>query len=238
MPDSINSYKQGLKNGIPIGLGYLSVSFTFGMMAVSSGLSIPAALAISMTCLTSAGQFAGIAIIAAGSSFVEMILTQLVINIRYALMSVSLSQKADESLTTPHRLMVSFAITDEVFAVASSKPCDVGRRYMYGLITVPYIGWSLGTLLGALVSGILPSSLSSALSIAIYGMFIAIIIPPAKKSKAILYVIIAAAALSALFRYLPLFSGLSGGFAIIICAVAASAFGAIFFPIKKEEYEQ
>jgi len=229
---SLNSFRQGFKDGIPIGLGYLSVSFTFGMMAVNTGFSVFDALLISMTNLTSAGQFAGIGLIAAGAPYIELILTQLIINLRYALMSLSLSQKTDGTFSFLHRLLVSFGITDEIFAVASGKPGEIGIRYMYGLITVPYLGWALGTLTGAAFCTILPETLRSALSIAIYAMFIAIIIPPAKKSRSVFNVILISVALSCIIRYTPLLNRISSGFAIIICAFVAAAAGAKFYPVE------
>lgn len=232
---SINSYPKGFKDGIPIGLGYLSVSFTFGMMAVNMGLPLWAAVLISVTNLTSAGQFAGIGLIFAGAPYTEMALTQLVINLRYSLMSLSLSQKADKSLNVLHRLLVSFGITDEVFAVSSGQPSDIGRRYMYGLITAPIFGWTIGTFIGGAASTILPETVRSPLNIAIYGMFIAIVIPPAKHNFSVLKVLIFSIVLSCILRYAPVLNKPSGGFVIIICAVAASAFGAKFFPIKEED---
>ena len=232
---SLNNYVTGLKDGIPIGLGYLSVSFTFGIMAVNSGLPVWAAVLISMTNLTSAGQFAGIGLITATAPYLEVALTQLVINLRYSLMSLSISQKADKSFGILQRLIISFGITDEIFALATGKPSEIGPRYMYGLITIPYAGWALGTLLGAAASTILPASVCSALNIAIYGMFIAIFIPPAKHSKPVLKVILLSVAISCLFRYTPLLNRLSGGFVIIICAIAASAAGAFLFPVRDAE---
>lgn len=230
---SISSYSKGFKDGVPIGLGYLSVSFTFGMMAVNTGLPIWVAVLMSMTNLTSAGQFAGIALITTGAPYIEMALTQLVINLRYALMSLSLSQKADKSFNILHRLLISFGITDEVFAVASGQSSEIGTRYMYGLITAPYLGWTLGTFIGAAASTLLPETIGSALNIAIYGMFIAIIIPPAKHSLPVLKVILLSVVLSCLLRYTPVLNQLSGGFVIIICALVASAIGALLFPIKE-----
>ena len=146
---SVNSYKEGFKDGIPIGLGYLSVSFTFGMMAVNTGLPVWIAVLISMTNLTSAGQFAGIGLIAAGAPYIEMALTQMVINMRYALMSISLSQKTDSTFSLIHRLITSFGITDEVFAVASEKPGILAQNICTGLLLLLYLGWTAGTLLGA-----------------------------------------------------------------------------------------
>ncbi|MBP1559620.1 MAG: AzlC family ABC transporter permease [Oscillospiraceae bacterium] len=230
-------FKEGLKDGIPIGLGYLSVSFSFGISAVSQGLSAWAAAIISMTNLTSAGQVAGLTIIAAAGTLLEMALAQLIINMRYALMSLSLSQKLSGGFTTPHRFFASFGITDEIFAVASGKGREITPSYMYGLIFLPFICWTSGTLLGGIAGNLLPEMICSALGIAIYGMFIAIFVPPARKSAGVLTAVLISVALSCCFRYIPLFSGVSSGFAIIICTLAASAVCAAFFPVKEAEEE-
>ena len=230
----INSYADGLRDGIAIGLGYLSVSFTFGLMAAAGGLPALAAIAISMTNLTSAGQFAGLDLILHGGSLIETALTQLVINLRYALMSISVSQKLDKKVSNLQRLIMAFGITDEIFAVATTKAGYVGSRYMYGLITIPYLGWAIGTALGALVGAVVPNSIGDALGIAIYGMFIAIIVPPAKGNRNIIYVIIIAVVLSSCFEYIPVLSGVSSGFALIISAVSAALAGAIFAPVKDD----
>ena len=226
---------KGLYHGIPIALGYLSVSFGFGIMAVKAGLSILAAVGISVTNLTSAGQAAGVAIIAAGGSYIEMALTQLVINIRYSLMGLSLSQKLDKSFTTPHRLLASFGITDEIFAVASAQPGRVTPWYMYGLILISFLGWSGGTLLGAAAGQFLPAAITDAMGIVLYGMFLAIIIPPARKEKSVLTAVVIAALFSILFNYL--LTAVSPGFSVIISAIAASAVAALLFPIDEEEEE-
>lgn len=225
----------GLKDGIPIGLGYLSVSFGVGILAVSSGLSVLTAVIISMTNLTSAGQVAGIAVIAGGGGYFEMALAQLIINLRYALMSLSLSQKLDGKFTNLSRLAVSFGITDEIFAVASGKTGEVSKHYMAGLISLPFLCWSLGTLLGGCAGEILPERLKFALGIAIYGMFVAIFVPAARKSLGVFTVVLTAAAISCALKYIPIFSGVSQGFSIIICAVIAAAVGAIFFPKTAED---
>lgn len=230
----VNSFKKGLKDGIPIALGYLSVSFTFGMMAAAGGLPVSVAVAISMTNLTSAGQFAGLSLLLAGGGYFEMALTQLVINLRYALMSVSLSQKLHKNVTLLDRLLIAFGNTDEIFAVASGQPQEVGKKYMYGLILMPYLGWTLGTLLGAAASAVLPEAVRSALGIAIYGMFLAIFIPPMKRSGAVTAVVLVSAALSCLFAYVPVLNRVSSGFVIIICAVAAAALGAFLRPVQEE----
>ena len=226
---------KGIKDGIPICLGYLSVSFVFGILAVGLGLSILSAVGISLTNLTSAGQVAGVGIFAAGGSLLEMALTQLVINIRYSLMGISLSQKLDGSFNTFHRMVASFGITDEIFAVAVSQK-SVSPFYMYGLTVISALGWVSGTFLGAAAGNILPSSISSAMGIVLYGMFLAIIIPPSKKSKGVLITVLVAAALSIIFKYV--LTSVSGGFAIIICAVLSAAICAVFFPVKEENEEE
>ena len=223
---------KGIKDGIPICLGYLSVSFGFGILAVGLGLSILSAVGISLTNLTSAGQVAGVGIIAAGGSLIEMALTQLVINIRYSLMGISLSHILDGSFNTFHRMVASFGITDEIFAVAVSQK-SVSPFYMYGLTVISALGWVSGTFLGAAAGNILPSSISSAMGIVLYGMFLAIIIPPAKKEKGVLAAVLTDAALSSMFEFV--LKSVSGGFAIIICSVISAAFCAVLFPVKDEK---
>ena len=220
-----------MSHGIPIALGYFSVSFGFGIKAVMSGLSVTAASLISLTNLTSAGQAAGVDVIAAGGTIFEMILVQLTINLRYSLMSLSLSQKLDKKFTMPHRLLASYGITDEIFAVCSSQTGLLTPAYMYGMIFIATVGWVLGTFLGASAGQILPQSVSSAMGIVLYGMFLAIIIPPAKKEKSVLFVISFAAALSIIFYYL--IDSISAGFAMIISAVIAAAAGALLFPVRE-----
>ena len=229
-----NKIKAGLRDGIPIAAGYFSVSFTFGMLAVQDGISPFHAVLISLLNLTSAGQFAGLTVIVSGASLLEMALTQLVINIRYALMSVSLSQKLAPSVKTFQRMMIAYGNTDEIFAVASSKPGSVGSRYMYGLIFLPVLGWVGGTLTGAVASTLLPAAVISALGVALYGMFIAIVVPVAKESREVLIVVGAALVFSTAFYYLPVLQEISSGFTIIICTVAAAGIGAVLFPVKEE----
>ncbi|MBQ4094847.1 MAG: AzlC family ABC transporter permease [Oscillospiraceae bacterium] len=227
----LSKFLKGLRDGIPIALGYLSVSFTFGMKAVADGLYWWQALLISMTNLTSAGQFAGLSVMAASGPLVEIALTQLVINMRYALMSLSLTQKVDKSFSRLKRWLCGFGMTDEIFAVASGKLHSVTASYMAGLIVTPFIGWSTGTLLGAVAGNVLPAAVQSALSVAIYGMFIAIFVPPMKKTRAVTVVVAIGALMSCAFRFLPVLNSVSAGFSIIICAVAAAGVGAWLFPI-------
>lgn len=227
-----SDFLSGIIGGLPIGLGYLSVSFGFGIMAVGAGLSVFEAFIISLTNLTSAGQAQGVAVIAAGGTLFEMAAVQLVINIRYSLMAISLSQRLDKKFTTLHRLLAAYGITDEIFALCSTREELLTPAYMYGVIVISSAGWSLGTVLGAAAGELLPAAVSSALGIVLYGMFIAIIIPPAGKDKAILFVVLAAAGLSCIFYYLLPF--VSGGFAVIICALVVSAAAALLFPRKEE----
>ncbi len=223
---------RGVRSGIPIGLGYLSVSFSFGILAVSYGLEWWQAVIISMTTLTSAGQLAGIDIMVRPAQYITMLVSQLTINIRYSFMSVSLSQKVDKNFGGLKRWLLGFFMTDEIFAVASAQN-EVSARFFAGLAVVPYIGWTLGTLFGSLLGNVLPESVMNALCLAIYGMFIAIIAPDTKRSPKLLAVVALAVALSCSFEYLPLLYGVSDGIAISICAVVAAVFGALLFPIKE-----
>ena len=229
-----NTFLKGIIDGLPICLGYLSVAFAFGIFAVSNGLTAAEAVLVSMTNVTSAGQLAAVPIIVGGGTLFELAARQFVINLRYSLMSISLSQKLDSSVKTLDRFIIAFINTDEVFAVATSKN-EVGRTYMFGLILTPFLGWSAGTAIGALAGGILPPMVLSALGVAIYGMFIAIVVPPAKENKSVLFCVALAAALSCAFHFIPFLSKIPGGFIIIICAVAASAVAALLFPVNEEK---
>ncbi len=232
-----NSFLRGIGNGLPICFGYLSVAFAFGIFAAENGLSVLQSLLISMTNVTSAGQLALVPIIVAGGTLTELAISQFVINLRYALMSVSLSQKLGKSVNMLDRFIISFVNTDEVFAVASSSELPVGKKYLYGLILTPYLGWSLGTFIGASAGNILPVSITASLGIAIYAMFVAIVIPPAKKHRATLMCVILAIALSCAFRYINVLSKVPSGFTIIICAVIASLIFAFAAPIDIPDEE-
>lgn len=225
---------KGLIDGIPICLGYLSVAFAFGIFAVESGLTVMEALLISMTCVTSAGQLAAVPIIASAGGVLELAISQLVINMRYALMSISLSQKLDAQVSLADRFAIAFINTDEVFAVASSQKGSISKWYMYGLMLTPWLGWSSGTLIGGVAGNVLPTIVASSLGVAIYGMFIAIVVPEAKKSRPTAVCVAIAVALSCVFYYVPGLNAIPGGFTIIICAVAASAIMAVLAPIEQE----
>lgn len=223
-------YRKGLKDGLAIGLGYFPVSFTYGFMAVAGGLPVWVAVLVSLTNLTSAGQFAGTNLIFAGAGYVEIGLTVLIINLRYMLMSLSISQRIDQKMGTLKRLLFSYGITDETFVVASMEQGILRFPYLMGLITLPTVGWTLGTWTGASITGLLTPELRSAMGIALYGMFIALIIPPARESRNVLIVIICAVAMNLFLRYVPAFSFISAGFRIIIATVFGAAIGAKFFP--------
>ena len=217
----MNEFKNGLKDGIPIALGYFAVSFSFGILAIKGGLSVFQAVLTSVTNVTSAGQFAGLHII----------------NLRYGLMSLSLTQKLADDVGIWKRLIIAFANTDEIFAVAMGYFKEVTFPYMLGLQILPILGWGGGTFAGAVASGLLPKSVCSALSLALYGMFVAIVVPVAKKSKSVLFVVCVAALFSILLYYVPIFHFISPGISIVICTVAAAAIGAIVAPVKKKGEE-
>ena len=229
----MKEFTNGLKSGLPIGVGYLSVSFTFGIIAVKYGLTWWEALIISMLTVTSAGQFAGITMMTSPGHYLEMLVSQCTINVRYSFMSISLSQKVNERFKGIWRFIFGFMITDEIFAVASSKK-EVSRSFFAGLCVLPYLGWSLGTLIGAFLGNILPHALMSALGLAIYGMFVAIVVPDMKKSRSITTVVIIALALSFLFTYTPALKNISAGLSISICAIIAASAGAFLFPIDDD----
>lgn len=230
----MNNFKRGFLDGVPIGLGYLAVSFSFGILAVKSGIGVMQATFISLLNLTSAGQFAGLQIMVAGGGLLEMAITQFIINLRYSLMSISLSQKVDESMKIPQRLVFGFFHTDEVFAASYGRPGKIGVNYFSGIAIAPVVGWTLGTFLGAVCGEILPSMVTGALCVALYGMFIAIVVPPMKHSWKISVVVAIAIALSCCFKFVPGLKSVSAGFAIIICAGIASAIGALVFPVEDE----
>ena len=235
MNEHILQFKKGLKDGIPIGLGYLAVSFTFGIMAKGAGLTTLEAVVLSLTNLTSAGQFAGLGIITAGSSLLEMALAQLIINLRYCLMSCSLSQKLDSHMPFFHRLLMSYGIKDEIFGVSVCKSGILSPYFSYGIMAVAVPGWTIGTLLGAVSGSLLPARLLSALNVALYGMFLAVIIPPAREKKVLRMVILISMALSFLFTLIPVLKDISSGFKIIILTFIVAGAAAYLFPVKEEE---
>ncbi len=227
-------FARGLRMGLPIALGYIPVSFAFGLFAVGGGLPPLAAILFSLSNVTSAGQFAGARLLAAGAGHLEIVLTVFIINIRYSLMSLSLSQRIAPETTLWQRLVFGFGITDETFAVASVQGGSLTYSYLLGLICLPVLGWGLGTALGALISSALPETLCSALGIALYAMFIAIIMPQARKSLPVLAIILISVGVNLAFTYLPLFGFLTAGFRIILATVLGAGAGALLWPMREE----
>ncbi len=225
-------YQNGLRDGVAVALGYFAVSFSFGMASAADGLSILQAVLISLTNVTSAGQFSGLAVIAAGGTYIEIALTQLVINLRYCLMSFSLAQKLNRSAPHWHRYLMAYSVTDEIFALDASLDRALTPAYHYGITSVAVPGWVLGTLAGAVSGNILPSFVISALGVAIYGMFLAIIIPPARQNRAVLLVVLSAMGLSFLFSILPVLNRITSGFVIIITTVTVAGIAAWLKPIE------
>lgn len=239
----MNEYKRstyflkGMKSGIPIALGYFAVAFTLGIAAKNAGMTGLQAAVMSVTMHASAGQFAAISMIAGGAGFVEMICTQIIVNLRYILMSCSLSQKLDEKMPFFHRLFLAFDITDEIFGVSMAVEGKLRPFYTYGVMSVASPGWVLGTYFGVVTGNILPYQVSNALNIALYGMFLAIIIPPAKKNRVIAGLIVVTMLLSSLFAILPVVKNLSSGIRIIILTILVAGVAAILFPEKESETE-
>jgi predicted branched-subunit amino acid permease len=231
---TIKDFKEGCRDAIPICLGYIAVSFAFGIESSKIGMTIFQAIMTSLLNVTSAGQFSALEVIARNGSFIELAMLQLIINLRYSLMSTALSQKLDTSLGTIHRMGISYGVTDEIFGVSILRHGTLYPMYSYGLIVTSVFGWVFGTGLGATAGQIMPARIISCLGLAIYGMFIAIIIPDTKTSKAIMYVVLAAMAMSTVFTYAPLLSTISSGFRIIIVTVVVAAVAAVIAPVKEE----
>lgn len=229
----MSDFLYGMKKGIPIALGYFAVSFSFGVMAIT-GITPLMATIISATNLTSAGQYAGVNLIIEHAPYFELFLALLLINIRYSLMSLSLTQKLDDTIPVGIKLLIGFGITDEIYAVSITDSHKITAKYMFGLISLPFVGWVLGTAVGAFGAQFINKDLLDAMGIALYAMFIAIIIPDARKTKPIFLVIAIAVALSSAFYYIPVIKEIGLGFKIIISTIVAAIIGAIFFPIKEE----
>ena len=230
-------FRDGCKNAVPICLGYMAVSFAFGIEASKIGMTTFQAAMTSLLNVTSAGQFSALELIARNGSFVELAILQLIINLRYMLMSTALSQKLDTKISTLHRLGISYGVTDEIFAVSIFKKGPLYPMFSYGLIATSVFGWVFGTVLGSIAGQLLPQRLISCLGLAIYGMFIAIIIPDTRKSRTLLIVVLCAMAMSTVFTYAPILKMISSGFRIIIVTVVVAALAALISPIKEEANE-
>lgn len=235
-----NIFLKGMKDGLPVALGYLAVSFTLGIAAVKSGLTPFQAFATSALNNTSAGEFAVFSLIGAGVSYMEIALTTLILNMRYILMSCALSQKIDKNTPIVHRFLMAYDVTDEIFGLSIMSEGRLDPKYTYGLITISAPSWAIGTYLGAVMGSVMPAGVLSAMNLALYGMFIAVIVPPAKKDKTIAVVIAVSMLSSLMFSILPGLREISSGIVVIILTVVISLAAAILFPVcgdKKEKKE-
>ncbi len=237
MTDKSVWFRKGLKDGIPIALGYFAVAFTLGITAKENGLSAFQAFLTAGLTNASAGGFAGFTLMGENAGYLEMAIMQLIVNARYLLMSCALSQKFAPETSLLHRSLVAFDVTDEIFGISIAQKGYLNPFYNYGAMSVAIPGWALGTFFGVLMGNVLPAGLVRALNVGIYGMFLAIIIPPARKNKVIAGIILISFALSLAFAKLPIVSQLSSGFRVIILTVVISLAAAILFPVKEEEGE-
>lgn len=232
------AFTAGVKDGIPICLGYLAVSFTFGIMAKNANLSVWDAVLISATNVTSAGQFAGLSLITVGAPYLEMAFTQLIINLRYCLMSCALSQKLSQDTPFFHRFFIAYGVTDEIFGISASLKDKLHPFYSYGAISVAVPGWVIGTFLGIVSGNILPERIISALSVALYGMFIAIIVPPSRGNKILAGIVAISMTASLIFSIAPILCQISSGFRIIILTILIAGIAAALFPVTEETEEK
>lgn len=230
-----NWYKKGIRDGVPIALGYFAVSFALGIAAKQAGFNAFQAALTSFLINASAGEFAGFTLISAGASYIEVAVMELVANARYLLMSTALSQKLPPDTPLRHRMLVGFDVTDEIFGISMAVDGDLCPWYNYGAMTVAIPGWSIGTMLGVIMGNVLPASVVSALGVGLYGMFIAIIIPPARKEKVIAGVVAVSFAASFAAAKLPLINRMPSGIKTIALTVIIALAAALIFPVKDEE---
>lgn len=230
------AFRNGNRDGIPIALGYFAVAFTLGIVAKNAGFTAIQAMVVSATNLASAGQYAGFTMVKEGATYLEMALMILVANARYMLMSSALSQKFSEDTPFFHRLLVGYSVTDEVFGICISVPGKLNPVYAYGAMVLTIPGWSLGTYFGVLLGNVLPANVVSALSVGLYGMFIAIIVPPSRKDKLILSLVVISMFASFVCDIMPVVSTIPSGVRIMILTVVISSIAAILFPVKEDPY--
>lgn len=233
-----SDFRAGLHDGIPIGLGYFAVAFSLGIICRSSGLTVWQGFLASLLNNTSAGEFAAITLIGQGASYLEIALVTLIANARYLLMSCALSQRLSPSGAFAHRLGIAFAVTDELFAIAISRSGRLSPWYYYGGMAVAIPGWALGTACGIIAGDALPARIVSALSVALFGMFLAIIVPPARQSRTILYVVAGSFLASLAANYLQPLAQLSGGTRTVILTVVIATLAAILRPVKNDGQQE
>ena len=232
-----NVFLQGMKDGVPIGLGYLAVSFALGISARNAGITAPQGFLMSLLGLASAGEYAAITVIGAGAPYLEMVFVTLVANARYLLMSFALSQRLSPRTGIGHRLLLGYGITDELFGIAIHQPWPLNPLYSYGACLVAAPLWSIGTTGGIIAGNILPDWAVSALSVALYGMFLAIIIPPARAEKSVGLIVAASFAASWLTDTLPYLRSLSGGTRVILLTLLLAGLAAVIFPVEEDGKE-
>ncbi len=230
-------YKKGLRDGIPIALGYFAVSFTLGIVAKNAGLTAFQAFLTCALTNASAGGYAGFTAIAENSGYIDLTLTMLIVNARYLLMSAALSQKLSSQIPLHHRMLIAFDVTDEIFGISVAQKGKLNPYYNYGAMSVSIPCWATGAALGVLLGNVLPQSIVSALSVGLYGMFLAIVIPPARKNRIIAGIVIVSMVLSFAFSKIPFICNLSSGIRVIILTVVIALTAAILFPVKEEENE-
>lgn len=233
--ENLNAFRDGIRDGIPIGLGYFAVSFSLGIAAKNAGISPVQGFIASLLCYASAGEYAGFTLIAADVTYIEMAIMTFIINARYLLMSCAMSQRFKEGTSFLHRFFMGFGITDELFGISIARPGTINPVYTYGAALIAIPCWSVGTALGCIAGNMLPLRLVSAFSVALYGMFLAVIIPPSRKSKIIAGLIVICFIASYTSSYLPVVSGLSDGTRTILLTVVLSSGAAILFPRDAEE---
>lgn len=233
-PTNKLAFRQGMQDGIPIGLGYLAVSFSLGIAAQNAGMTAFQSFLASLLCNASAGEYAGFTLIGEAAPYIELILMTIIVNARYLLMSTAMSQRIKPKSNIIHRLLMGFYLTDEIFAIAIARPGYLNPYYTYGAVAVASPLWAIGTALGAIAGNLLPIRVVSAFSVALYGMFLAVIIPPARKDKVIAGIIAVSFIASAAGAYLPVVSEISEGTRTIILTVVISVAAALLFPKKQE----
>ncbi|MDY5883903.1 MAG: AzlC family ABC transporter permease [Roseburia sp.] len=235
MEQNRNAFRNGMRDGLPIGLGYFAVSFSLGIAAKNAGLTWLQGFFASALCTASAGEYAGFSMIAACATYLEIAIVTLITNARYLLMSCALSQRFSPDTPMIHRFIMAHFVTDEFFGITIARPGYLNPFYTYGAVCIGWPCWSIGTALGVVAGNLLPVCIVSAFSVALYGMFLAIIIPPARKNKVVAGLIVICFVFSFLFTKLPVVSNLSSGTRTILLTVSISALAAALFPVKEGE---
>ncbi len=235
MNNNISSFKKGIRDGIPIALGYFAVAFTLGIVARNSGISAPLSAIFSATCISSTGEYVGFTLIGEQAAYLEIAIMTLVANARYLLLSCALSQKFSPTMNFIHRFFIGIFVTDEIFGISISCKESLNPFYPYGAAAISVPAWAIGTALGVIMGNVLPANIVSALSVGIYGMFIAIIVPPAKENKIIAAFVVIAMIISYLSSRIPSIASISSGTRIIVITIVISSIAALLFPVKDKE---